>query len=223
MIGGVRTGRRCREGTTAKAHFISSILGVCQNLPNHRYFSLSSIGWLWASIGDGKVLCRQEGEWRTYDQSAGLPFAFVSCLAEDANGTVWAGSLDSGLYYLEEGRFKVIKQADGLSADDIRSLKLDREGKLWVGTRTGGLNRLTQGGLMHCGARQGLTNDFTRAVAETATDEIWVGTTGGGVYRGTPSTLVTFQPKPVGGFYAHVEPIWPHRTAAFGGEEIPGC
>lgn len=164
-------------------------------------------GGLWASIGDGKVLCRREGEWKTYDQSDGLPFAFVSCLTEDANGTVWAGSLDSGLYFLEAGKFKAIKQADGLSADDIRSLKLDREGNLWVGTRTGGLNRLTQGGLMHCGARQGLTNDFTRAVAETASGEIWVGTTGGGVYRGSPNALAPFQPEPVGGYYAHIEAV----------------
>jgi ligand-binding sensor domain-containing protein/signal transduction histidine kinase len=197
----------------------SGHLDQCFGPPEHKGIVAHCLlgdqsGRLWASIGNGQVLCRQEGRWHTYDQTNGLPFAYVSCMAEDASGTVWAGSLDDGLYYFEGGSFKVMRQRDGLSADDISSLKRDREGNLWVGTRTGGLNRLSQGRVVYCGPRQGLTNDFTRGVAETAKGELWVGTIGGGVYRGTCDELKPFAPEPIGGFYAHIEPVLAARDGS---------
>jgi ligand-binding sensor domain-containing protein/signal transduction histidine kinase len=141
-------------------------------------------GNLWASVGNGKVLCRQDGTWRTYSETNGLPFVYVTSLTEDADGTIWTGTLDDGLYRFAAGRFTAIRKTDGLSANDIRSLSLDREGNLWVGTRTGGLNRIAQRKLIYCGPAQGLTNDFTRSVAETADGTLWVGTIGGGLYFG---------------------------------------
>jgi ligand-binding sensor domain-containing protein len=98
-------------------------------------------GNLWASVGNGKVLCLQQGNWRVYTEAEGLPFAYVTCLTEDADGTIWAGSLDDGLYRFDSGHFLPVRKEDGLSAGDIRSLRPDNEGNLWVGTRTGGLNR----------------------------------------------------------------------------------
>jgi signal transduction histidine kinase len=171
-------------------------------------------GWLWASIGNGMVLCRREGGWQVYGETNGLPFAYISCLAEDADGTVWAGSLDDGLYYFDGGRFRVVRQADGLSANDIRSLLLDRESNLWVGTRTGGLNRMNRRKLLHCGVAQGLTNDFTRSVAQTTDGTLWVGTTGGGIYRGNEHQLVPFRPEPPGITYAHVESVLAARDGS---------
>jgi len=164
-------------------------------------------GWLWASIGNGMVLCRQEGGWQVFNETHGLPFAYISCLTEDTEGTIWAGSLDDGLYYFDGVRFCGVRQKDGLSANDIRSLLLDRESNLWVGTRTGGLNRVNRRRLLYCGAAQGLMNDFTRSVAQTADGEFWVATTGGGIYRGDRGGLLPFQPEPVGGYYAHVESV----------------
>ena len=55
-------------------------------------------GRFWVGIGNGMVLCRQNGQWRIFNESDGLPFAYITCLAEDADGTIWAGSLDAGLY-----------------------------------------------------------------------------------------------------------------------------
>lgn len=139
---------------------------------------------LWASVGNGSVLCRRSGEWTRYTQTNGLPFAYVTCMAQGADGTIWAGSLDDGLYRFQDGRFSPLRVEDGLSANDIRSLCTDREGNLWVGTRTGGLNRLSRRKLLSFGAAQGLTNDFTRAVAETADGVLHVGTHGGGLNQG---------------------------------------
>jgi ligand-binding sensor domain-containing protein/signal transduction histidine kinase len=159
-------------------------------------------GDLWASVGNGTVLCRQNQAWRRFTETNGLPFAYVTCLAEDESGLVWAGSLDDGLYCFRDGRFWPLRKEQGLSANDIRSLCLDREGHLWVGTRTGGLNRLSRRKLVSYGVAQGLTNDYTRSVAETADGVLWVGTTGGGLYRGGPEGFKSFAP-----YFASVDSV----------------
>jgi ligand-binding sensor domain-containing protein len=167
-------------------------------------------GRLWVSIGNGMVLCREKNQWRIFNETNGLPFAYISTLTEDADGTIWAGSLDDGLYRFDGASFNVLRRADGLSAEDIRSLYCDHEGNLWVGTRTGGLNRLSKRNLRVVAAAQGLTNDFTRSVAETADGTLWAGTIGGSLYRGNLSGLQPFRPDPVGQlvyFYASVDSV----------------
>jgi len=164
-------------------------------------------GWIWASVGNGKVLCLQNGQWHVYNQADGLPFAYVTSLAVEADGTVWAGSLDDGLYRFNGERFGVVRKEDGLAANDIRSLFPDREGNLWVGTRTGGLSRLSRRKLIYCGAAQGLTNDFTRSVAQAPDGTFWVATTGGGLYHGTPQGFAPFGPEPVIRYYAQAESV----------------
>lgn len=162
---------------------------------------------LWVSIGNGKVLCREASHWRVFSEEDGLPFAYITSLAQGADGTLWAGSLDDGLYRFDGQRFSVLRHTDGLSADDIRSLYCDREGNLWVGTRTGGLNRLSRRKLLVISARQGLTNDFTRSVAQTADGTLWVGTIGGSIYRGNLTGFEPFRPDPIVYFYASVESV----------------
>ena len=162
---------------------------------------------LWVSIGNGVVLCQENNQWQIFDETNGLPFAYVTSLAEDADGTIWAGSLDDGLYRFDGTNFTVLRQKDGLSADDIRSLYCDQGGDLWVGTRTGGLDCLNRRKLAVIGSAQGLTNDFTRSVAQTPDGTIWVGTTGGSLYRGNLSRFEPFRPDPIVYFYASVESV----------------
>jgi len=170
-------------------------------------------GNLWASIGDGKVLCRRNGVWGKYGEASGLPWAFVTSLEEGADGTIWAGSLDAGLYYLKEGCFQAITKQDGLSGDAIRSLLSDREGNLWVGTRSCGLTRLARRKVSVYGPAQGLEHDFTRAVAETADGSLWVGTTGGGLYRGDLETFSRFGDTRIR-FYTSVESVLATRDGS---------
>lgn len=164
-------------------------------------------GNLWASIGNGKVLCRRDGVWGKYDESSGLPLAYVTSLAESEDGTIWAGSLDAGLYYFKDGRFIAIRKNAGLSGDDIRSLLADREGNLWVGTRSAGLNQLVRRKLLVYGAAQGLMHDFVRSVAEAGDGTLWVGTTGGGLYRGRAGQFAPFTENPAAAFYVFVESV----------------
>ncbi len=168
------------------------------------------LGRLWVGIGNGAVLCRDNDQWRIFDETNGLPFAYVTSITEDAGGTIWAGSLDAGLYRFDGARFNPIQRADGLSAEDIRSLYCDHEDNLWVGTRTGGLNRLSKRHLLVVGSAQGLTNDFTRSVAQTTNGTLWVGTVGGSLYYGGLSGFQPFRPEPVGAqiyYYANVDPV----------------
>ena len=166
---------------------------------------------LWVSIGNGTVLCRETNQWIVFNETNGLPFAYVSSITQDADGTIWAGSLDDGLYRFDGTQFNVIRKSAGLSAEDIRSLYCDHENNLWVGTRTGGLNRLSKRNLLVVASAQGLTNDFTRSVAETADGSLWVGTIGGSLYRGgLAGGFQPFRPEPVGNFiyfYAGVDPV----------------
>ncbi len=141
-------------------------------------------GNIWVSIGNGKVLCRRQDGWHTYNEAAGLPFAYITSLAETDDGTIWAGSLDDGLFFLEGDRFWPVRVNDGLSGNAIRSLLADREGHLWVGTRSAGLNRLAQSKLTVIGAAQGLTNEFVRSVAQGSDGTLWIATIGGGMYHG---------------------------------------
>lgn len=160
---------------------------------------------LWASVGNGTILCRTNGVWGKFDQSDGLPLAYVNSMAEAADGTIWAGSLDDGLYGLVDGHFSALRAADGLSGNDIRSLLHDREGNLWVGTRISGLNRLSRRRVVTWGAAQGMTNDFTRSVAESPDGTLWVGTTGGGLYRGVNGVFESFVIAPEVNRYVFVE------------------
>jgi len=164
---------------------------------------------LWAAIGNGTVLCRQQGTWRAFTETNGLPFAYVNCMAQDQSGTVWAGSLDDGLYCYHQGRFLPIRKEQGLSANDIRSLCSDREGILWAGTRTGGLNRLSRRQLVSYGVAQGLTNDYTRSVTESADGVLWVGTIGGGLYQSTDRGFV-----PIAPYFSAVESVLAARDGS---------
>ena len=150
-------------------------------------------GNIWAGIGNGKVLCRRDGVWVTYNETTGLPFAYVDALSESADGTIWAGSVGAGLYYFRDGRFHAIRKQDGLSDEAIRSLLPDRDGNLWVGMRTTGLERVAHRKVTPLGAAQGLTNDFVRSVAESPDGSLWVATIGGGVCHGWPGR---FEPVP---------------------------
>lgn len=172
-------------------------------------------GRLWASIGNGKILCRQaDGAWTRYDQTAGVPFAYVTSLAEDNDGTIWAGSLDAGLYYFKDERFHPIPDRAGLSDRAVRSLCVDREGNLWIGHRTSGLDRLTASKLVTLDVDSGLTNDYVRSVAEAADGQLWVGTTGGGMYRSETGGLRLLTNTTYNAYYPFVETILTTRNGS---------
>ncbi len=140
-------------------------------------------GGLWLSIGNGLLLCKQDGVWQTRGSSDGVPFIYVNCLAQAMDGRLWAGSGGAGLAYLKDGRFWPFTTQNGLSSDYVISALADREGNVWAGTFTAGLNRLTRKQLSTLAAPQGLTNEIIRSVAESADGTLWVVVSTGGLYR----------------------------------------
>jgi ligand-binding sensor domain-containing protein/signal transduction histidine kinase len=162
---------------------------------------------LWAAIGNGVLLCRVQDDWRVFTRSNGVPYAYITSLAQEPDGTLWAGSLDEGLFYLSGDQFYPVTTRDGLSSDDVRSLLPDREGNLWVGTRSAGLNRVNRRTVETWGRSQGMTNDFARGVAEMADGSLWVGITGGGLYRGHDGAFTSFGPEPLIRAHPFVEAV----------------
>lgn len=151
-------------------------------------------GRLWIGVGKGGLLCRTDGQWRTFTERDGLPPGYITTLLQDAGGIVWAGTLDAGLLWFDGQRFRPVTKRDGLSDDAIRSLLADREGNLWVGTRAGGLNRLSPKRFALYGAAAGLTNEYIRSLAESPDGTLWVATIGGGLYRGQAGRFTAFVP-----------------------------
>jgi ligand-binding sensor domain-containing protein/signal transduction histidine kinase len=142
-------------------------------------------GALWLSTGNGFLLRKKGGEWQTYDgPTNGVPYNYVPCLAQTANGTLWAGSTGDGLVYLKEDRFIPFTTRNGLSDDYVMCALADREGNLWAGTAVGGLNRLTPKHLVTLAAPQGLTHELVRSIVESADGALWAATRNGGLYRG---------------------------------------
>ncbi len=85
--------------------------------PGHRQLHAYDLlevkeGDLRVSIGDGMVLRRHAGEWTEFNQTNGLPFSYITCLAQGPAGEIWAGSQEEGLYVFRAGRFHAVPGMD---------------------------------------------------------------------------------------------------------------
>jgi ligand-binding sensor domain-containing protein/signal transduction histidine kinase len=202
-------------------------------------------GRLWLSPGNGFLLCHEADRWKCFGQTNGLPFAYISCLAESDDGTLWAGSLDEGVFYLSGGRFwpagppVVTTNAPGpvppapggartgsfrappLPDNAIRSLETDQEGNLWIGTRAGGVSRLTPRRVMGYGVAAGLANEYARSVAVAPDGTVWVATTGGGLYSAKDTNFLSFVANSTAEEYRFIESVLSTRdgTLWWGGSQ----
>jgi signal transduction histidine kinase/ligand-binding sensor domain-containing protein len=146
-------------------------------------------GDLWVSIGNGTVLRRHGAEWTTFNETHGLPYSFVYCLAQGAGGEIWAGSHEAGLYVLRDGRFHAVPGMDNA----VRAVRMCRDGVMWVGTQTGGLSRLIPQSLTEYAVAQGNQRGEINALVEESPGEFWITTYGGGLYRGGLKELARVQ------------------------------
>ncbi|WP_367870876.1 two-component regulator propeller domain-containing protein [Luteolibacter sp. Populi] len=145
-------------------------------------------GFLWASIGNGRILRYREGAWAEFNQEQGVPFQVVYSLTEGADGAIWAGSGESGLHVLRDGRFQPVA-GNGELDPAVREVKTSRDGIIWVGTRAGGLSRVTPRLLDSYAVgepgRQGQVN----GLSEDPDGQLWVTTYGGGLFHGPKDGL----------------------------------
>jgi PAS domain S-box-containing protein len=136
-------------------------------------------------MGNGVVLRRHAGEWQEFNQTNGVPFSYIYCLAQGHPGEIWAGSHEAGLYMFREGRFHAISGTDA----SIRSVKVSRDGVVWVGTQSGGLSRLAPARAASYRVGDETRRGQVNGLVETPPSQFWVTTFGGGLFRGTMDRL----------------------------------
>ena len=139
-------------------------------------------GRFWVGTGNGYLICRENGTWKKWGPKQGIPYDYVSSLAETPDGRVWAGSYGGGLLSLQNNLFMPTPKNQGPADAFIRALLADAEGNLWIGTSSEGLYCLRHKELFVWDASTGLSNEVVHAIAETADGSLRVATEGG-LYR----------------------------------------
>ncbi len=90
---------------------------------------------LWVSTSYGLV-CRHNGQFKSYTVDEGLPDNSIGPVVEDATGNIWIGT-DDGLLRFENGKFRVFTTDHGLGRNVIQTLTARANGSLLVGTSAG--------------------------------------------------------------------------------------
>ena len=136
-------------------------------------------------MGDGIVLRRHEGAWIQYNESHGLPFSYIYCLAQGVGGEIWAGSHEQGLFVFRDGRFHAVPGTEA----STRAVIVSSDGVVWVGTQSEGLNRLTLPRVMAYSLGAATELGEVNGIAEDPPGQFWVATWGGGLQRGPLEAL----------------------------------
>lgn len=113
--------------------------------------------------------------------------SFISCLAEDRDGTVWVGTHNRGLFYFnptteKKGHFgNEPADPNSLSNNSINSLYEDSHQNLWLSTEGGGLCRLdrSRSRFTRFNTKNGFPSNFVFKVLEDQKKTIWITTSKG--------------------------------------------
>ncbi|MGA2500944.1 MAG: two-component regulator propeller domain-containing protein, partial [Tepidisphaeraceae bacterium] len=142
-------------------------------------------GALWLGMGNGVVLRRHAGAWQEFNQTHGVPFSYIYCMAQAPSGEIWAGSHEGGLFTFRNGRFHAVPGTD----ESVRSVKVSQDGVVWVGTQTGGLTRLTRRRVTSYPVGNESRRGRIQGIVEDPPGRFWVTTFGGGLFRGPMDRL----------------------------------
>ncbi|MFN3410317.1 MAG: two-component regulator propeller domain-containing protein, partial [Limisphaerales bacterium] len=137
----------------------------------------------WVTVEGDRLLCWDNGGWRTFGPKDGLPDQYLTRVVSPADGSAWAGSLDQGLYEWRDGQFAALRRTDGLADDAISALLLDHDENLWVGTVAGGLQRLSARRLETHPVLDAGEERLATTLAQTTDGRLWVGTPGRGLFE----------------------------------------
>lgn len=161
-------------------------------------------GVVWAGAGNGLLWRWQEGAWKRFDPSNGLPPASFMSLRTDANGVLWIAAGDRGLYRARDDRFERAIAEGELSDPFAYTLGIDNEGSIWVGTRNGGLNRLSPRKLYHWGAKDGLGKAAIMSISQDGAGGIWIGGASDGLFQFDAGHFTPYQDPGISRLTHHI-------------------
>lgn len=110
-------------------------------------------GAIWISVfyvplpSKAKLYRFKNNQVTVFDETDGLPNAFIKKILEDREGNIWiaAGQFEGGgLVKLENGKLRAFKNEDGFVGVGVSDLTEDREGGIWAAVSDNGLTRITR-------------------------------------------------------------------------------
>ena len=140
-----------------------------------RFLQPDRQGRLWISTSYGLV-CRDNGDFRGYTVSEGLPDNSIGPIVEDTGGNVWIGTA-AGLARFENGKFKTFTTENGLSSNLVQTLYARANGTLLVGT-SAGVQSLS-GDQFTAWSIPDVPPANITAIAESKNGQFWYGTLNG--------------------------------------------
>ena len=133
-------------------------------------------GRLWISTSYGLV-CRHNGEFKSFTVNEGLPDNSIGPVVEDASGNIWIGTA-GGLTRFENGYFKTFTAEQGLSRNVIQTLCARADGSVLVGT-SAGMQSLRNDQFSSFELPHYVNVANITAIAETEDRGLWFGTLDG--------------------------------------------
>ena len=141
-----------------------------------RFLQEDEQGRLWISTSYGLV-CRHDGQFKSFTTSEGLPDNSVGPVVEDNNGQVWIGTA-GGLARFDNGNFKTFAANQGLARNVIQTLYALPNGRILVGT-SGGLQFFDGNEFSPTNKPAGPIPANITSIAGTKGGHMWIGTLDG--------------------------------------------
>ncbi len=134
---------------------------------------------LWIGT-DGKGLYQlREGSIKTFSQTEGLLYDYITSLYEDGNKNLWVGST-RGLIQFEQGMLKPQSRKVEYTGSIVSSICEDRQGSIWFGTFGSGLfQKRKNGDIFTYTTNDGLLSDSIIALHFDHSGSLWIGTDNG--------------------------------------------
>jgi len=92
---------------------------------------------IWLGTKGAGLFCLQQGQFRRYTTTNGLPSNLAWSLFVDRDDTLWIGSADGGLSCWRDGQFVNFTKRDGLADETVCHITEDSKGRLWLSSPHG--------------------------------------------------------------------------------------
>lgn len=128
--------------------------------------------WIASKVGLGYI---ENGAFRLFWPSNGVPRTEMRCLAEDRTGQIWVGGGDGLLYRVRDRHGEALTPPGARAAQPIWSVLADEDGTVWAGTFRGGLLRFADGGFTRITTAHGLPDDVISQLLDDDAGNLWIG------------------------------------------------